>query len=45
MECFRRLLEEGKLTPVVGRTFALTEVATAMKCMQEGQVGRMVITP
>jgi NADPH:quinone reductase-like Zn-dependent oxidoreductase len=45
MEIFRDLLQTGQLTPVIGRTFALSEVATAMKCMQEGQIGRMIITP
>ena len=45
LEIFRELLATGKLTPVIGRTFALNEVAAAMKCMQEGQVGRMIITP
>jgi len=46
MEVFRDLLEAGKLTPVIGKTFALSDVAAAMKCMQEGKiVGRMIITP
>ena len=45
LEIFRDLLATGKLTPVVGRTFALDEVVAAMKCMQEGQIGRMIITP
>jgi NADPH:quinone reductase-like Zn-dependent oxidoreductase len=46
METFRGLLETGRLTPVVGKTFALHEVAAAMKCMQEGTiVGRAIITP
>jgi NADPH:quinone reductase-like Zn-dependent oxidoreductase len=45
MEIFRGLLETGKLTPVIGRTFALREVAEALKCMQQGQVGRIVIVP
>jgi NADPH:quinone reductase-like Zn-dependent oxidoreductase len=45
MEIFRGLLETGRLTPVIGRTFGLHEVAAAMKCMQEGQLGRMIITP
>lgn len=44
-EIFRGLLEGGKLTPVIGRTFALTEVAAAMKCMQEGVLGRVIVTP
>jgi NADPH:quinone reductase-like Zn-dependent oxidoreductase len=45
LEIFRGLLETGKLTPVIGRTFALNEVPAAMKCMQEGHLGRMIITP
>ena len=45
LEIFRDLLATGKLTPVIGRTFALSEVVAAMKCMQEGQIGRMIITP
>jgi NADPH:quinone reductase-like Zn-dependent oxidoreductase len=45
MAVFRDLLETGKLTPVIGRTFALSEVAAAMKCMREGHLGRMIITP
>jgi NADPH:quinone reductase-like Zn-dependent oxidoreductase len=45
MEIFRGLLETGKLTPLIGRTFALGEVAEAVKCMQQGEVGRMMITP
>ena len=46
MEIFRSLLEAGKLAPVIGRTFALTEVVAAMKWMQEGKtVGRAIITP
>lgn len=46
MEFFRGLLEAGKLTPVVGKTFGLHEVAAALECMQEGKViGRMIVTP
>jgi len=46
MEIFRGLLEAGKLTPVIGKTFALHEVAAAVKCMQGGNVvGRAIITP
>jgi NADPH:quinone reductase-like Zn-dependent oxidoreductase len=43
---FRELLESGKLAPVVGRTFPLSEVPAAMRCMQEGKTpGRVIITP
>jgi NADPH:quinone reductase-like Zn-dependent oxidoreductase len=45
LEVFRSLLETKKLTPVIGRTFALSEVAAAMRCMQEGHLGRMIIRP
>ena len=45
MEIFRVLLAEGKLTPVVGKTFPLTEVQVALKCMQEGALGRVIVTP
>lgn len=46
MEFFRRLLEAGKLTPVIGKTFGLHEVAAALECMQEGKIiGRMIVTP
>jgi NADPH:quinone reductase-like Zn-dependent oxidoreductase len=43
---FRDLLESGKLAPVVARTFPLSEVPAAMRCMQEGKTqGRVIITP
>jgi NADPH:quinone reductase-like Zn-dependent oxidoreductase len=43
---FRDLLESGKLAPVVARTFPLSEVPAAMRCMQEGKtLGRVIITP
>jgi len=46
MAVLKELLESGKLTPVVARTFPLGEVPAAMRCMQEGQdLGRIVITP
>jgi NADPH:quinone reductase-like Zn-dependent oxidoreductase len=45
IDFFRDLMARGLLTPVIGRTFALTEVAAAMKCMQAGEPGRMIITP
>ena len=45
MEVFRDLLATGKLTPVIGQTFALHDVAAAMRFMQEGNVGRAIITP
>jgi NADPH:quinone reductase-like Zn-dependent oxidoreductase len=40
------LAEQGKLTPVIGRTFPLTEVQAAVRCMIEGRaLGRIIITP
>ena len=40
------LLEEGKLTPIVDRTFPLEEVAEAMKRLQEGKAtGRILLAP
>jgi NADPH:quinone reductase-like Zn-dependent oxidoreductase len=42
----RALLEEGKLTPVVARTFPLGEVPAALRCLEEGRVlGWIVVTP
>ncbi len=46
MAIFRALLESGKLTPIIGKTFTLSEVPAAMRCMQEGNaLGRIIITP
>jgi NADPH:quinone reductase-like Zn-dependent oxidoreductase len=46
MEVFRGLLEAGKLTPLIGKTFGLHEVVTALQCMQEGKIiGRLIVTP
>jgi NADPH:quinone reductase-like Zn-dependent oxidoreductase len=46
MEIFRTLLESGKLTPVIGQAFPLSEVPAAMRCMIAGKTpGRIVITP
>lgn len=45
MAVLRDLLESGKLTPVVGRTFRLAEVPDAIRCLAQGDVrGRIVIT-
>jgi hypothetical protein len=30
---------------VIGKTFGLTEIVAAMKYMQEGGIGRAIITP
>jgi hypothetical protein len=46
MEIFRSLLETGKLTPVIGKTFALHEVVAALRWMQDGtSIGRAIIVP
>jgi NADPH:quinone reductase-like Zn-dependent oxidoreductase len=46
MEFFRGLLEAGRLTPVVGKTFGLHVVAAALECMRGGKViGRMIVVP
>jgi NADPH:quinone reductase-like Zn-dependent oxidoreductase len=45
LETFRALLDSGQLTPVIGKTFGLTETVAAMKYMQEGGIGRAIITP
>ena len=42
----RRLLEAGKLTPVIDRTFSLSDVPAAMAYLQQGHArGRIVVTP
>jgi len=46
MARFRALLESGRLTPIIGRTFPLGEAAAAMREMENGRtVGRLIITP
>lgn len=46
METLRAMLEAGTLTPVVARTFSLSEVPAAIQCLKEGKTsGRIVITP
>ena len=45
MAIFSELLEAGKLTPVIGRTFSLDEVPAALQWTRDGRVGRAVITP
>lgn len=46
MATFSALLESGQLTPIVGQTFPLSEVAAAMRGLEETRVaGRIVITP
>lgn len=46
MEILRELLEAGKLTPVVARTFPLEEAPEALRYLQEAQsCGRLIIVP
>ena len=45
MESLRELLEAGKLTPVIDRTFQLSEVGEAFRYMGEGHPqGKVVVT-
>jgi len=45
LETLRELIEEGKVTPVVDRTFALNEAADAIRNLEEGHPrGKIVIT-
>ena len=45
IDYFRDLMARGLFTPIIGRTFALNEVAAAMQSMQAGEPGRIIITP
>ena len=45
MAIFRELLESGKLTPVVGKTFSLGDVPAALRWTRDGHIGRAIITP
>jgi NADPH:quinone reductase-like Zn-dependent oxidoreductase len=41
----RELIEAGKITPVIDRTFPLSEVPEAMRFLESGQAqGKIVIT-
>ena len=41
----KELIEAGKVTPVIGRTFALSQVPEAMRYLESGRaVGKVVIT-
>jgi NADPH:quinone reductase-like Zn-dependent oxidoreductase len=45
MALFEELLQAGKLTPVIDRTYPLEEVPEAMCYLQEGRAcGRIIIT-
>jgi NADPH:quinone reductase-like Zn-dependent oxidoreductase len=42
----KELLEAGKLTPVIDRTFPLSEARAAMSYLQDGGgLGKIIITP
>ena len=46
MLAFKALIESGKVKPFIGKTFALAEVRTAMRCIEDTRIlGRIVITP
>jgi NADPH:quinone reductase-like Zn-dependent oxidoreductase len=46
MNAFTALLASGRLTPIVARTFPLSEAAAAMRCLEEARTaGRIIITP
>jgi len=46
MAVLRELLATGKLTPVIDKTFPLSEVPQALSYLQSGQAcGKIVITP
>lgn len=45
IEVLRALAEDGKITPVVDRTYGLPEVPEAIRCLQAGKArGKLVIT-
>lgn len=45
MAILQRLLEEGEITPLVGRAFPLDEASQAFRCLIEGQtIGKIVLT-
>lgn len=45
MALLKGFLEEGKLTPLIGKTFPLSEVPEAMRYLSEGHArGKVVIT-
>ena len=46
MAVFRDFLEAGKITPVLDRTYPLSETSEAIRHLMEGEPqGRVVITP
>lgn len=46
MEELRGLIESGKLTPLVAKTYPLSEAGEALRCLSEGRLhGKAVLTP
>ena len=46
MTTLKGFLEEGKLTPLIDRTYPLSEAAEAIRYLQSGKaIGRIIITP
>jgi NADPH:quinone reductase-like Zn-dependent oxidoreductase len=46
MSILTAMLETGRLTPIIARTFSLGEVPDALRCLEEGRaVGRIIIVP
>ena len=45
MPVLREFLETGKLTPIIDRTFPLSEVPAAIRYLQEGARGKIIIVP
>ena len=45
LQALTELIESGKVTPVVGRMFALPEAAQALRYLEEGHsAGKVVVT-
>jgi D-arabinose 1-dehydrogenase-like Zn-dependent alcohol dehydrogenase len=45
LQFLKELIEAGKLTPVVDRTYSLGEVPDAIRCLHDGHArGKIVIT-
>jgi len=45
LQVLTELIEAGKITPVIDRTYPLSEVPEAIRYLQEGQArGKVVIT-
>jgi NADPH:quinone reductase-like Zn-dependent oxidoreductase len=45
LEELRILIEDGKITPVVGRTFGLPEAADALRYLEQGHpAGKVIVT-